>query len=247
MRSSNDEGAASRRRMTSSLTPVRRRGVEYLDAPNVSAALLNRSLSDVARTNSLFGGTRAVLRELEPVLKSHRGETLSLLDVGTGAADIPAAARLRAGRAGITLSAFAADSAEPLARSAASLLDGSVCADARCLPLPSRSVDVVVCSQLLHHFTELEMLIVLRELHRVARERVIVSDLRRSWLAAAGIWLVSFPLRFHPVSRHDGVVSVLRGFTAGELRDHVKMATGVAPIVRHHIGWRLTASWSPRG
>ena len=132
--------------MTAGLTPVRRRGVEYLDAPNVPAELLTRSMADVARANVLFGGTRAVLREL----------------------------------------------------------------------------------------------------HRVARERVIISDLRRSWIAAAGIWLLSFPLRFHPVSRHDGVVSVLRGFTTRELLDHVKISTGATAIVRRHLGWRVTASWSPR-
>ena len=232
--------------MTSGLTPVRRRGVEYLDAPNVPADLLTRSLSDVARANTLFGGTRAVLRELMPVLRARRGESVTLLDVGTGAADIPAAALARAGRFGVRLTVFGADSAEPLARSAAPYLDGSFCADARALPLKSNSVDVVICSQLLHHFTELEMLRVLRELHRVARERVIVSDLRRSWIAAAGIWLLSFPLRFHPVSRHDGVVSVLRGFTTHELLDHVKMSTGATAIVRRHLGWRVTASWSPR-
>ena len=232
--------------MTSPLIPARRRGVELLDAPNVSAELLTRSLADVARANTLFGGTRAVMRELVPVLRARRGDTLSLLDVGTGAADIPTAVRGRAKRFGVELTTFGVDTAHPLARSALLHLDGSMCADARALPLPSRSVDVVVCSQLLHHFTELEALIVLRELHRVARERVIVSDLRRSWVAAVGIWLASFPLRFHPVSRHDGVVSVMRGFTAEELRDHVKMSTGMTPIVRHHIGWRVTASWSPR-
>jgi SAM-dependent methyltransferase len=232
--------------MAPTLTPTRRRGIEYLDAPNVSAELLNRSIGDVARANTLFGGTRAVMRELLPVLRSRRGEAVTLLDVGTGAADIPCAVRSRAERFGVRLTAFGADSAEPLARTARPRLDGSICADARALPIPSHSVDVVVCSQLLHHFTELEALVVLRELHRVARERVIVSDLRRSWLAAAGIWLASFPLRFHPVSRHDGVVSVLRGFTARELRDHVKMSTGATAIVRHHIGWRVTASWSPR-
>ena len=226
--------------------PVRRRGGEFLDAPNVSAELLDRSLGDVERANTLFGGTRAVLREMMPVLRARRGEALTLLDVGTGAADIPTAVRGRAEHFGVRLTAFGADTAPSLARSAMRRLDGSMCADARALPLRARSVDIVVCSQLLHHFTELDALRVLRELHRVARERVIVSDLRRSWIAAAGIWLASFPLRFHPVSRHDGVVSVLRGFTAHELYEHVKISTGATPIVRHHVGWRVTASWSPR-
>jgi SAM-dependent methyltransferase len=120
-----------------------------------------------------------------------------------------------------------------------------VCADAFRLPLRDRSVDVVTCSQLLHHFTEPDGARLLAELSRVARARVIVSDLRRSWLAAAGFWLASWPLGFHPGSRHDGVVSVLRGFTADELRAQVRAACGAAPRVRRRLGWRVTAAWTP--
>jgi hypothetical protein len=70
--------------------------------------------------------------------------------------------------------------------------------------------------------------------------------LRRSLVAAAGFWLGSFPLRFHPVTRHDGVVSVMRGFTPSELASIVERATGQRPIVTRRLGFRLTTSWTPR-
>jgi hypothetical protein len=96
-----------------------------------------------------------------------------------------------------------------------------------------------------HHFATEEAISALRELNRVARRRVIVSDLRRSWVAAGGLWLVSFPLGFHRVSRHDGVVSILRGFDVTELSALVTDAVGVTPVVRKRAGWRVTASWAP--
>ena len=130
-------------------------------------------------------------------------------------------------------------------RSSARRVNCALAADALALPFADRSVDIIVCSQLLHHFTEREIATVLRELQRVARVRVIISDLRRSWVAAAGIWLASFPLRFHPISRHDGVLSVLRGFTAAELSAHIVRATGATPSVTRRLGWRVTASWTP--
>ena len=99
--------------------------------------------------------------------------------------------------------------------------------------------------KVLHHFGDEEALQVIRELDRVARVRVIISDIRRSWMAAGGIWIASFPLGFHPVSRHDGVVSVMRGYTPGELSELVTAAIGRAPAVRRRIGFRVTASWIP--
>jgi hypothetical protein len=102
-----------------------------------------------------------------------------------------------------------------------------------------------MCSQTLHHFDDAGAAAVLRELNRVARVRVIVSDLRRSWLAAAGLWIASFPLGFHPVSRHDGVVSIMRGYAGDELLRLVASATGQTPVVRRRIGWRVTATWRP--
>jgi ubiquinone/menaquinone biosynthesis C-methylase UbiE len=123
-------------------------------------------------------------------------------------------------------------------------LTGSVCADARRLPFGDASIDVVTCSQVLHHFEDAEIPHILREMQRVARRAVIVSDVRRSWIAAAGFWLVCWPLGFHRVTRHDGVTSVLRGFTPAELDRHVLDATGRAPRVRRHPGFRVTATWS---
>src|SRR6202022_399992 len=125
---------------------------------------------------------------------------------------------------------------------AGDLLTASACADARRLPFANASVDVVICSQVLHHFEDADLDTVLRELDRVARRAVIVSDLRRSWVAAGGFWLVTWLLGFHRVSRHDGAVSVLRGFTTRELADHVLRATGTAADVRRRIGFRVTAT-----
>jgi len=228
------------------LTPARRRGVEILDGPDVDPALVTRSLADVALENALFGGTRAVLAEVALVLPL-LGPSATLLDVGTGAGDIPLRAQRLAAERGVRLRTVGVDAAEPLAAAYRERLGTVVCGDVRALPFAPASVDVVVCSQLLHHFAEHDIPPLLRELHRVARVRVIVSDLRRSWLAAAGLWFASYPLRFHPVSRHDGVVSVLRGFTAGELEAAVHSAVRVRPAVRRRLGWRVTASWAPDG
>jgi hypothetical protein len=95
---------------------------------------------------------------------------------------------------------------------------------------------------LLHHFRDPTLTAVVAELARVARLGVVVADLRPSPLAAAGIWLASFPLAFHPVTRRDGVLSVLRGFTTSGLQ-RACAAAGVEAEVRRHPGFRVTAAW----
>jgi ubiquinone/menaquinone biosynthesis C-methylase UbiE len=223
--------------------PARRRGHEILDDAGVDADTRIISIGDVTRSNVLFGGRRAALAAIDHVLTPQAN--LTLLDVGTGLGDIPAAIAARARSHGATIRTIGLDEACDLLVAAKARLDATTCGNAATLPFRDRSIDIVTCSQLLHHFEDGHLEAIVRELDRVARKRVVIADLRRSRVAAAGFWLASFPLGFHRVTRHDGVVSVFRGFVASELRDVVQRATGVTPTVRHHLGFRLTASWMP--
>ena len=206
-----------------------------------------RSLHDVAKANLLFGGRHAVLRELRPVLaRWHRdGGPRTLLDIGTGIGDIPQSAARAARRNGVELHTIGLEITATLAQAARPACTWCTVGDALSLPFADSSIDVVTLSQVLHHFESTAAERLLRECTRVAREVVVVADLRRSWLAVGGLWISSFVLGFHPVSRHDGVVSVLRGFTAGELEDHVARGAACTPVVRRHLGYRLTATWTP--
>lgn len=230
------------------LTPARRRGEEILDDPSLDPVLAVRSLHDVAKANLLFGGRHAVLREVRRELARTRADGApprTLLDIGTGIGDIPRAATRLAARDGVVLHTIGLELAPQLARAAGAACRWTVAGDALRLPFADRSVDVVTCSQVLHHFEDDVAIELLRECTRVARVAVVVADLRRSWLAVGGLWVSSFALRFHPVSRHDGIVSILRGYTAPELSALVTRATGDRPRVRSAPGWRVTAVWSP--
>src|SRR5690242_11287832 len=197
---------------------------EILDDPSVDPVDRERSLRDVERSNVLFGGRRAVMLALRPLFDDlakpsradaalssplSRRAAASLLDVGTGRADLSWRAREIARRRGLALRTIAIDGAFSLVAAARHRVNEAICADALSLPLADRSVDVVLCSQLLHHFDRDRGLALIAELDRVARHRVIISDLRRSWIAATGFAVAASVLRFHPITRHDGRISVL--------------------------------------
>jgi ubiquinone/menaquinone biosynthesis C-methylase UbiE len=219
-------------------TPPRRRGIELLDLPVTTDAVREAAMRDVERSNALFGGTRSVVRAVRRLAATVPRDAI-VLDVATGTGDIAAAMR----RVAPDWTVVGLDRSTILATRARGRLDGAVAGDALALPVADRSVDVVTCSQALHHFFGDDARRLVAELHRVSRGHVVVSDIRRSRLAAAGFWLASIALGFHPVTRRDGVTSVFRGFTADELRALVREVTGVTPVVRRGIFWRLAATW----
>ncbi|HMI58259.1 MAG TPA: hypothetical protein VK511_09435, partial [Gemmatimonadaceae bacterium] len=121
--------------MSSLLTPPRRRGFEILDDPKVDDELRARSLADVARSNTMFGGSRAVLAELASVLGESKATSVSLLDVGTGIGDIPALAAATWRARGVEITPFGIDISPYLLHDARAKGLIPVCADALALPI----------------------------------------------------------------------------------------------------------------
>jgi SAM-dependent methyltransferase len=228
------------------LTPARRRGTEILDDPGADPALSLRSLRDVALANRLFGGRRAVVGEVARLMNAWPTDRpLSLLDVGTGIGDIPGAVTRAAERRQIASRTIGLELSPAIAKAAGARCTHALAGDAMRLPFADASIDVVTCSQVLHHFDGGDADRLLQECTRVARTAVIIGDLRRSWLAVAGLWSSSFLLGFHPVSRHDGVVSILRGYTRTELATLIARATGCPVMTRGGLGFRVIAVWQP--
>lgn len=226
----------------------RDRGFEYLDDPDLPPEIAARSLRDIALSNRLFGGTRAILSEVRNVFRSLQAEGVkaaTLLDVGTGLADIPIALIAEASKFDIRLNAIGLEITETMATVAHQRARNVVAGDARTLPFADRSIDIVTCSLVLHHLDHDDAVVMLRECTRVARVRVIVADLVRASLPIGLLWLVSFPLRFHPISRHDGMVSIRRGYTVYELQQLLCAANVRDARCQRRLGWRVTAAWQP--
>lgn len=216
-------------------------GVEVLDDPGADPTLVRAELSDLVLLNRWFGGTRAVVGALLPRLPP-RGGRCTLLDVGTGTGDIPRAVARAAHRHGVTVTAIGLDRSPLAARIAATTGLPTVVSDGGSLPLASRSVDFVIASQVLHHLEPDVAVRWIRELDRVARRAVVIADLRRTRVAMAAVWLVSFPLGLHPVTRRDAVLSLRRGYTGAEL-DAILRSAGVSPVIWRSPIARLVAVW----
>jgi 2-polyprenyl-3-methyl-5-hydroxy-6-metoxy-1,4-benzoquinol methylase len=107
-------------------------------------------------------------------------------------------------------------------------------------------VDVVLSSQVAHHLTPESVVHLFRTCDRLARRAVIIADLRRHALASALFWCGARLLGFDPVTLSDGVTSIRRGFSRGELLQLMVQA-GVKGRVDQRPGFRLVATWLTSG
>jgi SAM-dependent methyltransferase len=193
---------------------------ELLDAETLDPDDVRANLRDLARLNRLPGGAGvsfAAIRHL-----TDAATMVSIVDVGTGAGDLPRIFVRRARCAGATWRITAIDSRpEVLAiarqrlrnEPAVSLLEG----DALALPLPDGSVDVAHSSLLLHHLDDADAVAALREMARVSRRGVVINDLVRGLLPYLLTWTTTMALARSRYTRNDGPLSARRAYTLGEL------------------------------
>lgn len=225
-------------------------GAERMDEPDLDPAQLARSLADLRGVNRWLGGTRVVLRHLAALLDARPAPSYRVLDVATGSADIPLRVVRWGRRRGLDVRVTATDLhpatvAEARRRTAGEERVEVRPADALGLPFEDGAFDVVLCCTALHHFDEeADLLRVLRELRRVARIGGVVSDLRRSRVALLGARLLAATLwRRHPITRHDGPLSVRRAFTPAELAGLARSAGLPNARVHAHGPFRVALVW----
>lgn len=199
---------------------------ELLDTANDADAA--RNLADIAFLNRWFGG-HAVLEDLlrETV---DEGEAFHLLDVGAASGDVARLVTRRYPLAHVY-------SLDLLARNLKAAPHPKLAADAFALPFADRAFDFTHCSLFLHHFREEQIVRLLREMARCARRGVLVNDLERHPVAYRFLPWTRWLFRWHPVTMHDGPVSVAAGFERRELQALAELAGLERIEARTHIPW----------
>lgn len=231
--------------------PPRTSQQELLDAPDIPVSDLHGNLLDLQRLNRYLGSHWLVLRTLQRLWRQAGcPQHLWLLDVGTGAGDMPLVLQQWGQHRGVQLSIVAIDNHQGVIRYAHAALRGipSIAlmqADGHQLPFRGQVFDVVVCSTMLHHLEWQDGVALLRAMAAVARYGVIVNDLVRSWLHYYGARGVLAVLSRNRLTRHDGPLSVLRAYSVSEVRAMANAAGLHNAQVHQALGYRWLLIYTP--
>ncbi|MDR7417833.1 MAG: methyltransferase domain-containing protein [Armatimonadota bacterium] len=231
--------------------PPKSQAPEFLDTREHDPGEFEGLLEAVRRTNRRYGGYALVLGYLERFIPAIPHRPITILDVATASADVPAAIARWARAHGLAVRIAALDIHPDIVRSARRITAGTgvmlLRGDAFALPFADRGVDIVVNALALHHFAFDDAVRILREITRVARAGFIVNDVLRSWSAYLGAIADTWVIGRNRLARHDGPVSVLRSFTWPEFHDLARAAglDGVE-IRRHRVQRAVIVRW-PEG
>jgi ubiquinone/menaquinone biosynthesis C-methylase UbiE len=221
--------------------------LEHIDTGNYTAQEYEGCISELQLVNRWIGDAHSLRATLLREVESQGLTNFSILDIGAGSGEL---LRVAATWARQAKRQFRGVGLELNERMAESILEESerfdeiscVRGNALALPFADAEFDYVICSLFTHHLLDDQVAQVLREMSRVARRRIFVIDLHRHPVAYLLYTTLGKLILHNRLIRHDGALSILRGFKNYELLELAQRA-GLRDIwVERHFPYRLVLS-----
>ena len=195
--------------------------LEMMDRPQPVSPELERDLERLRQLNRWFGGyslvSTFVRRWITP------GVQMRVVDLATGSGDIPRLLVDHARRIGAHIAIDAVDqqgATIEIARNLSSDYPEISYHAANILEWDAaQKYDMVLCSLVLHHFSDDDAVNLLRRCGKLSRKFVLVSDLRRGPFLQLGVYLLTALILREPMTRFDARLSVQRAFSFAEMRE----------------------------
>ena len=214
---------------------------ELMDADDLAPETYAHVVHDLAQVNTLTLARQPTLAFLEDI----EAPQMRILDVGFGDGDMLRAIHRWTERKGISVelvgidlnprsAAAAREATPPDMRIEWRTGDYADCA--------GEGWDVVISSLVAHHMTQDQLIAFLRFMDREANGGWFVNDLHRHGFAWLGFPLLATIMRWHPIVRHDGQLSIARSYRPAEWSPILAEAGIAGAAVRRVFPFRLCVS-----
>jgi SAM-dependent methyltransferase len=223
---------------------------EIQDQDGLDIRLLHQALDGLKRINFWTRSYRVLWPSIRMLAREAGAKRLSVLDIASGAGDIPIALWHRARREGLQLDIEGCDrnpDTVAYAQKEAAARQAEIrffTWDALADDFPDK-YDVVTCSLFLHHLNEDEAVLLLRRMAHAATRLALVNDLRRGAFSFMLVYLCSRLLWLSHVNRVDSLRSVRAAFTMPEGNELAQRADWTGATLRKHGPCRFLLSWKP--
>ena len=200
--------------------------LEVMDQPQTVSVELEQDLKNLRSLNRWFGSYALVRRFLRRWIKA--GDRLRIADLATGSGDIPRLIVDFAREIGAEVRIDAVDRQDAtleIARKISSNYPEISFVRANVLEWdPADRYDIVFNTLALHHFSEDDAVRLLRRCRELSEKWVLVSDLRRGWIASLGVYFITATVYRDEMTKIDGRLSAERAFSFSEMRDLARRA-----------------------
>ncbi|MFF2886472.1 methyltransferase domain-containing protein [Paenibacillus sp. NPDC057967] len=213
---------------------------EYMDDRTQGGPELQEALVHLRRLNRLFGAASPTLYGVKRLWKAAGSpKELSILDIGAGSGDVNRKLLQWALEEGVRLNVTLVDTTEEAVKEASLYFWNEsrvrVC-QGDLFELEADSADVVTGTQFLHHFTGHELERAVRQMMRASRIGVVINDIHRHPVSWLSVWLATRLISRNPYIRHDGPLSVAKGFR-GDDWGRLRKALSLGPSSFKYV-WR---------
>jgi len=210
-----------------------------MDDLTLATEALRQNLDELETINTWLGGYQPVLDALARLRgRFPDGQPLRVADLGSGGGDtLRHVARwgrqhgVQLQLTGIDANPFMLDYAMAKSRDYPEISYRQL--DIFSPEFQAQPYDVLTCSLFCHHFTDEELVPLLRQWQRQAQVAVVINDLHRHWLAYYSIKWLTRLLGGSYLVRHDAPLSVARAFRR---EDWVKLLAQ-AGITTYELRW----------
>lgn len=217
---------------------------EMMDDLQCDGLELKQTLWELKIINRLLGGNHVTTDGIKKLMKTTAQKKVTIADIGCGGGDMIRVMANWAKKNNVNCHFIGIDANPNIIQMASENLKdiknvSFQTANVFDLEFQEETVDIITCTLFTHHFTDEELIIMLKSFRKNTRLGLIINDLHRHPVAYYSIRIISRLFSKSAMVKNDGPLSVQRSFRKEEIKDIV----GKSGWKDCKISWNWAFRW----